>query len=68
MRLSPALSTDGAGNVTRFLDMTIPPAGSGPGQITAGSVKYFQWYYRNIGGPGGTGFNLSNGLRADFCP
>lgn len=67
-RLGPAVATDGTGSVSRFVDMTTPPAGSGPGQITAGATKYFQWYYRNVGGPGGTNCNLSNGLRADFCP
>jgi len=48
--------------------MTTPPAGSGPGQILPGSTHYFQWYYRNVGGPGGSNFNVSDGLRADFCP
>jgi hypothetical protein len=67
-RLGPAVQTDPSGNVSRFVDMTTPPAGSGPGQITAGATKYFQYYYRNVGGPGGTNYNLSNGLRADFCP
>jgi hypothetical protein len=67
-RLGPALLTDASGNVSRFVDMTTPPAGSGPGQITPGSVKYFQWYYRNHGGPLGTGYNLSDALRVDFCP
>jgi hypothetical protein len=59
---------NGSGFASRFVDMTTPPAGSGPGQITPGSTKYFQWYYRNVGGPGGTNFNLSDGLRVDFCP
>jgi hypothetical protein len=67
-RLGPALPTDNAGFVSRFVDMTVPPAGSGPGQITPGSVKYFQWYYRDGAGPGGSGFNLSDGLRVEFCP
>jgi hypothetical protein len=67
-RLSPAIQTDALGNVSRFVDMTTPPAGSGPGQILPGSTHYFQWYYRNVGGPGGSNFNVSDGLRADFCP
>jgi hypothetical protein len=67
-RFGPAIQTDASGHVSRFVDMTIPPAGSGPGQITPGATKYFQWYYRDHSGPLGNGYNLSNGLRADFCP
>jgi hypothetical protein len=37
------------------------------GPITAGSTKYFQFYYRDVQG-GGSGFNLSNSLKVLFCP
>jgi hypothetical protein len=37
------------------------------GAITAGSTWNFQLWYRNPAG-GGAGFNLSNGLRIQFCP
>jgi hypothetical protein len=67
-RLGPALQTNASGDVSRLVNFNAPPAGSGPGQINPGSTWYFQWYYRNVGGPLGSNFNLSDGLRADFCP
>jgi hypothetical protein len=38
------------------------------GQITAGSSWNFQTYYRDIGGPCGTPFNLSSALAVTFTP
>ena len=49
-----------------WLDITDPPSPSG--QITVGSSWNFQFWYRDPAGPGGTGFNLSDGLHAIFCP
>lgn len=49
------------------VDLDFTDAGSLASQITAGSTWYFQYWYRNVSG-GGAGFNLSNGLRATFCP
>jgi hypothetical protein len=67
-RLGPALQTNPSGQVSRLVNFSVPPAGSGPGQINPGSTWYFQWYYRNVGGPLGSNYNLSDALRADFCP
>jgi hypothetical protein len=53
---------------SRFVDFTIPPAGSGPGQITPGATWNFQYWYRDPLGPGGSGVNLSNALAATFAP
>ena len=39
----------------------------GAGQITAGSTWHFQYWFRDLAA-GGTGFNLSEGLRITFCP
>jgi hypothetical protein len=49
------------------VDLDFTDATSPASQITAGSTWYFQYWYRNVSG-GGAGFNLSNGLRATFCP
>ena len=67
-RVLPAGTTDGAGSFSRHLDFTQPPANAGSGQILPGSTWNFQLYYRDPQGPGGSGINLSNGLRAAFCP
>ena len=65
IRIPPALQTDAAGAATVTLDLTQPPVPSG--QITVGATWYFQFWHRDpTGGP--EGFNLSDGLRATFCP
>jgi hypothetical protein len=48
-------------------------AGYGPGLVavggwSAGQTRYFQCYYRNVIGPCGFGFNLSNGVEVTFTP
>ena len=63
-RLYPAVRIDPAGHGERPLDFG---ALHGLGQITAGSTWRFQFWFRDWAA-GGTGSNLSNGLRADFCP
>lgn len=67
-RLGPPLVSSSTGTSTRQVDFLAAPASAGPGQITAGTTRYFQDWYRDIAGPGGTGFNLSNGLRVTFSP
>ena len=67
-RLNPPLTTDGFGDAIRPLDFTQPPANAGPGEITGGATWYFQCWYRDPLGPGGSGFNFSDGLDVTFCP
>lgn len=67
-RLGPATPADANGENARFVDFTVPPASTGPGQLGAGVTRHFQYWYRNLGGPLGSGFNLSNGLRVTFSP
>lgn len=67
-RFDRAVQTDSLGHVQRRLDFDLPPANAGPGEITPGSVWNFQLWYRDPSGPGGAGFNASDGLSAPFCP
>jgi hypothetical protein len=66
-RLGPPQTVDGAGDLSRPVDFTQPPAGSGAGAIAPGSTWYFQLWFRDPAG-GASGFNLSDGLSATFCP
>ena len=62
-RLNPPQVATPGGTSSRYVDLTTIPA---VGNITVGSTRYFQCWYRNPAG-GGAGFNLSNGLGATFC-
>jgi hypothetical protein len=52
-----------AGVVTQPQDFS----GTAYAGIQAGTVRFFQFWYRNTAA-GGAGFNLSDGLRVTFCP
>ena len=65
-RLGPPLTFDTGGTLTRPVDFDAPPANGGPGEIEAGDTWQFQLWYRDPAG-GGSGFNLSDGLRVLFC-
>lgn len=56
----------GAGEISRQIDCTGTPAGSGPGAILPLTTWNFQLWYRDPSGPGGSGFNLSDGLWGSF--
>jgi hypothetical protein len=56
--------TDAGGSLGRAIDVDDLPAN---GRIQAGETWRFQFWYRDPMG-GGSRFNLSDGLRADFCP
>ena len=62
----PVLKTAASGAASWKLDLNAPP--SPAGTITAGSTWHFQFWYRDVGGPLGSGFNLSDALTATFCP
>jgi sialidase-1 len=66
-RMSPVAVTSGSGVASRAVDLTTPPEGGGPGEITAGSTWNYQFWYRDTAA-GGAGFNLSDGLSLTFCP
>ena len=61
----PVVQTGGAGYVSYSVDLTDPPYASA--EITSGSTWNFQFWFRDPSA-GGTGWNLSHGLGATFCP
>jgi hypothetical protein len=63
-RMNPTVTTDANGNASRHVNFLTDEL---PAGIAAGSTWYFQFWYRDPLG-GGVGFNLSDGLRASFCP
>ena len=67
-RLRPATQANGAGHNQRHVDFTVPPASTGATKILPGQTKYFSYWYRDPGGPGGTGSNLADGLSVTFAP
>jgi len=66
-RLYPIVAADNAGFAQFQLDFTAAPLGQGPGMVEPGDTRYFQFWFRDQGGPGGTGFNLTNGQQVTFC-
>lgn len=60
----PIRSAGPAGTIEFALDVNALPGGV---QISAGTTRHFQYWYRNVL-PGGSGFNLSDGLAVTFCP
>jgi hypothetical protein len=59
----PIINADALGVAQYLLDYAALPAA---GQIQPGDIRRFQFWYRNVAA-GGAGFNLSNGLEAQFC-
>ena len=66
-RLVPPVRTNESGVAQRYVDFLLPPINSGPGAIHPASAWNFQFYFRDLTGPGGTGFNLTNALNVSFC-
>ena len=66
-RANSPTSSDFFGFNQLVVDNTAEPFDAGAGQLTAGSTFYIQYWYRDPGA-GGSGFNLSDGLQATFCP
>ena len=63
-RLGPFDFTDTSGTIRRELSLQ-----SGPlSLLQPGDTRYFQFWFRDAGGPGGSGFNLTDGLSVTFCP
>ena len=66
-RLLPAQNTGNSGAISRLVNFSVAPAGSGPGKIEPGTTRYFQAYYRDPAA-GGAALNLSESLEVRFCP
>ncbi len=67
-RFVPPVLTDSQGRGSHEVAFDLPPVSGGSGQWQAGDTWYFQFAYRDIGGPGGTGFNFSSAMALSFCP
>jgi len=67
-RVQPPVQANPTGDVSKPISFTSGPAASGSGQINASSAWNFQLWYRDTMAPGGTGFNVSDGLSVTFCP
>lgn len=63
----PPENSGAEGIAEHELDLRAPPASTGAGAIRPGVRWYFQAWYRDLGGPGGTGANLTDGLAVTFC-
>jgi len=67
-RVAPVAVTNSVGEVNFPVNFTLPPFDSGLGQITPFSTWNFQFWFRDPMGPGGSGYNLTNGVSVTFCP
>jgi hypothetical protein len=63
----PVSTADATGQLQWALDLTMPPANSGGGEIIAGATWKFQAWYRDPAA-GGAFFNLSDGVSVLFMP
>ena len=64
----PIITTDAFGDGGFALDVNEPPSAAGSGAVVPGADWNFQFWYRDPNGPGGSGFNFSDGLAVSFCP
>jgi len=62
-RLNPIVQTSPTGTLSRQIDLTTLQTA----QITANTSWNFQFWFRDPMGPGGSGYNLSNGIAVTFC-
>jgi len=66
-RLNPIVMVDSGGVARLALDLGVFPLGEGAGMVQFGDTRYFQYWFRDPMGPGGSGNNLTNGQGVTFC-
>ena len=67
-RLGPPAAVAPDGTASRALTLVAGPGLPALGELAAGSSWHFQFWYRDPGGPGGSGFNLSDACTLVVCP
>ncbi|MCP3917711.1 MAG: PQQ-dependent sugar dehydrogenase [bacterium] len=63
----PVVQVDAGGRGSMVVDFDAPPMDAGPGLISPSTTYFFQFWYRDVGGPGPSGFNFSDGMMVTFC-
>ena len=67
-RLNPPVLTDLFGSAARSVNYGGAPFNFPGAAAAPGSTHNYQCWFRDPGGPGGSGFNLSDGLEVTYCP
>jgi glucose/arabinose dehydrogenase len=67
-RVFPIMQANASGEAGRTFNYIFMPFSNSPTAISAGETWYMQYWYRDLNGPVGGGFNLSNGLELTFVP
>ncbi len=65
-RLGNPATVGNGGALSKHIDFTVGPAGTGASAVIPGSLWTFQFWYRD-GAAGGAGFNASSALEVSFC-
>lgn len=65
-RVLPAIVCDFLGSAVMPLDVNTPAPLAAP--FLPGTTYNFQFWHRDNNGPGGSGYNWSDGLEITFCP
>ena len=68
IRRLPVQAANGQGRIVVGPGIVADSQGAGPGAILPGSTWYFQGWFRDPGGPCGSGFNLTPALEVSFQP
>lgn len=67
-RLTGPLAANAQGGILYPVNLTLPQTSTGAGRISSLTAWSFQFWFRDVGQPGGTGFSLTNGVAVMFCP
>ena len=67
-RIGAPVHSAADGSLDLHVDWSGSPLAAGSGQVFPGSTWRFQAWYRDPGGPGGSGINFSDAVDLRFCP